>query len=110
MIVLAQKLLCLHLFPECRLVNGYARRLPLCYEDCIATRQLFCVDDWPLLDSDKQRGFYLGSRGHLRMPRCEDLPRIGALGRMGNGNAPTCSHARLTELAPALVTSQFPTF
>ena len=105
-----QKLLCLYAFPECRYVDGIAKRLPLCYEDCIATRQLFCVNDWALLESNKQRGFFIGSRGHFRLHKCEQLPKVGHVGRQNihrNGDhLSTCSRANLTEYAPAEVTSE----
>lgn len=89
-----------------------------CYS--IATRQLFCVEEWAKLESEKERGFFLGSRGHFRLPRCEDLPRMGS--RSGTYfssssfgskqlkdpyglDPPTCSRAQLTQLIPAQVTS-----
>ncbi|EFX80185.1 putative Neurospecific receptor kinase protein [Daphnia pulex] len=111
----AKKLLCLYAFPECHLdEDGFARKLPLCYEDCMATRQLFCVDDWAQLESNKQRGFYLGSRGHFRLPKCEKLPRIGSRsffmssshsGSKYGQDPPSCSRAHLTQLVPAEVTT-----
>lgn len=111
----AKKLLCLYAFPECHLdEDGFARKLPLCYEDCMATRQLFCVDDWAQLESNKQRGFYLGSRGHFRLPKCEKLPRIGSRsffmssshgGSKYGQDPPSCSRGHLTQLVPAEVTT-----
>ena len=82
----------------------------------MATRQLFCVDDWAQLESNKQRGFYLGSRGHFRLPKCEKLPRIGSRsffmssshsGSKYGQDAPSCSRAQLTQLVPAEVTSEY---
>lgn len=103
----------MHAFPECHLgTGGYPRRLPLCYEDCVATRQLFCSNEWALLESNKERGFYVGSRGHFRLPRCEELPRLGGAATgyrpRPHGTAPVCSQARLTQVVPAQVTSAFP--
>jgi hypothetical protein len=82
----------------------------------MATRQLFCVDDWAQLESNKQRGFYLGSRGHFRLPKCEKLPRMGSRsffmssshsGSKYGQDPPSCSRAHLTQLVPAEVTSEF---
>ncbi|XP_057373378.1 tyrosine-protein kinase transmembrane receptor Ror2-like [Daphnia carinata] len=109
----AKKLLCLYAFPECHLdEDGFARKLPLCYEDCMATRQLFCVDDWAQLESNKQRGFYLGSRGHFRLPKCEKLPRMrsrsffmSSSGSKYGQDPPSCSRGHLTQLVPAEVTT-----
>ena len=89
--------------------------LIICALLSMATKQLFCVDDWAQLESNKQRGFYLGSRGHFRLPRCETLPRIGSRssfmasshsGSKYGQDPPSCSRAHLTQLVPAEVTSQ----
>jgi receptor tyrosine kinase len=70
-------------------------RLPLCYEDCIATQQLYCYNDWVLIEEKKQRGLYLKTRGHFRLPECEELPRYNKSAKI-----PTCSYVGLTEINP----------
>lgn len=49
-----QKLLCHFAFPECQLQDGYQVGLPLCREDCVAVRNLFCVNEWLLVEQNKQ--------------------------------------------------------
>lgn len=93
-----QKLLCTYSFPQCQLRNGYAVALPLCAEDCLAVRQLFCYNDWALIEDNKQRGIYFKSRGHFQLPDCESLPIFQGT------NPPACSHAKLTEMKMEEVT------
>ncbi|XP_069694454.1 tyrosine-protein kinase transmembrane receptor Ror2 [Periplaneta americana] len=89
----AEKLLCTYAFPQCQqLRNGYQMGLPLCNEDCVAVRQLFCYNDWALIEDSKQRGIYFKSRGHFQLPDCESLPSFRG------SNPPACSHAKLTEM------------
>jgi len=102
----------------------------------VATRQLFCADDWAQLASEThRRGLYVGSRGHFRLPQCERLPRIGSstffmpssssslsssssslasssssitpFSSGGERERSTCSRAHLTQLIPAQVTSTY---
>lgn len=94
-----QKLLCTYAFPQCHLQNGYPVALPLCQEDCIAVKQLFCFNDWALIEDNKQRGIYFKSRGHFELPQCESLP-------LYNASVPVCSCARLTEMKPDEITSK----
>lgn len=49
-----QRLLCRFAFPECHLEDGYQVGLPLCHEDCVAVRSLFCVNEWLLIEQNKQ--------------------------------------------------------
>jgi len=93
-----QKLLCTYAFPQCQLRNGHAMALPLCAEDCLAVRQLFCYNDWALIEDNKQRGIYFNSRGHFHLPDCESLPSFRGT------NPPACSHAKLTEMKMEEVT------
>lgn len=84
-------MLCMYAFPQCHIVNGYPVGLPLCYEDCVAVRDLFCYNDWALVENNKQHGVYYTSRGHFRLPNCSALPRLSL-------DKPVCSHAKLTDL------------
>lgn len=94
----AQKLLCAYAFPKCKVVNEKVVKLPLCYEDCIAAEKLFCYNDWVLLEQNKQRGKFLKSRGHFRLPECEELPRYNRSSKL-----PACSYVGLTEINQAEV-------
>lgn len=87
----AEKLLCMYAFPQCHIVDGYPVGLKLCYEDCIAVRDLFCYNDWAIIENNKQRGIYFKSRGHFSLPNCSELPRF-------QPDKPVCSHAKLTEM------------
>lgn len=73
--------------------------LPLCYEDCVAVKQLFCYQDWALIEDNKNRGIYFKSRGHFELPDCEKLPKYS----LENGTA-TCTYAGLTEINQSEVT------
>jgi receptor tyrosine kinase len=61
-------------------------------------RQLFCYNDWALIEDNKQRGIYFKSRGHFQLPDCESLPSFGGTNRSA------CSHAKLTEMKTEEVT------
>ncbi|XP_026819617.1 tyrosine-protein kinase transmembrane receptor Ror2-like [Rhopalosiphum maidis] len=61
----AEKLLCLYAFPHCQQDKSY---FPLCYEDCIAVRELFCYKEWALIEANKQRGIFYKSKGHFSLP------------------------------------------
>lgn len=92
----AQKLLCSYAFPKCKVVGDKVVKLPLCYEDCIATEKLFCYNDWVLIEQNKQKGKVLKSRGHFRLPECDELPRFNR-----SSKVPTCSYVGLTEMIQA---------
>lgn len=68
-------------------------RLPLCYEDCVAVHKQFCYNDWVLIEEKKEKGIYFKSRGHFRLPNCEELPRYNKTAKPS-----TCSYVSLTEL------------
>ncbi|XP_066996818.2 tyrosine-protein kinase transmembrane receptor Ror2 [Anabrus simplex] len=94
----AEKLLCTYAFPQCVVQDGEAVGLPLCAEDCVAVRQLFCYNNWALIEDNKQRGIYFKSRGHFQLPVCENLPKFR------DSPTPTCSYARLTEMKSEEIT------
>ncbi|XP_066946462.1 tyrosine-protein kinase transmembrane receptor Ror2-like isoform X3 [Macrobrachium rosenbergii] len=94
----AEKLLCRYAFPECHLEDGYQVGLPLCREDCIAVRSLFCVNEWLLIEQNKQENRVFKSRRHFRLPDCEKLESFG------DGSRRVCSHIGLTSINPDEVT------
>lgn len=55
-----------------------------------------------LLEQNKQRGKYLKSRGHFRLPECEELPRYNRSSKI-----PTCSYVGLTEINQAEISCKF---
>lgn len=87
----ASKLLCAYAFPKCKVIDGLATKMPLCFEDCIAVKQLYCYNYWVLLEEKKTRGVSLKTRGHFRLPDCETLPKY-------NKKFPNCSYVGLTEM------------
>lgn len=94
-----QKLLCAYAFPRCIIKDGRTKMLPLCYEDCVATHQQFCYNDWVLLEEKRDRGIPLKTRGHFRLPDCKSLPRHN-----GSAETSTCSYVGLTEMNPEDIT------
>lgn len=97
-----QKLLCTYAFPQCGMKNGYSIGLPLCYEDCVAVRDLFCYNNWALIELDKQKGKFLKSRGHFSLPNCDTLPKYNF-----DEKTPSCSYARLTEIKKDEITCKW---
>ncbi|XP_056635253.1 tyrosine-protein kinase transmembrane receptor Ror2 [Diorhabda carinulata] len=83
----AEELLCFYAFPDCNV----SKPLPLCHQDCIAVKELFCYKDWALIEDRKDQGIFVKSRGHFRLPDCSILPKY-------NKNSVECSYAGLTEL------------
>ncbi|CAL4093927.1 unnamed protein product, partial [Meganyctiphanes norvegica] len=73
----AEQLLCRFAFPSCYLENGYQTGLPICKEDCIAVRNLFCVNEWLLVQRNKHESKVFKTREHFRLPECEILPNYG---------------------------------
>lgn len=90
----AEKLLCMYAFPQCLIRDIEVVALPICAEDCIAVRQLFCHNDWAYIDEKKKKNISFKSRGHFELPVCEVLPKF----RGSPPESPSCSHARLTEM------------
>lgn len=96
----AEKLLCAFAFPQCIIKqDGTPTKLPLCYEDCVATRQQFCYNDWILIEERKKKGLFLKSRGKFRLPTCDGLPRYNRTAR-----PPNCSYLGLAEMKEDQVT------
>jgi len=96
----AEALLCHYAFPDCKIVSGEASGLPLCYEDCVGLKDHFCYSEWNDLIRKKDRGMIQRSRGHFRLPECEDLPRI----QSNNGNL-TCTRSGITDMRWDLATT-----
>ncbi|XP_022205112.1 tyrosine-protein kinase transmembrane receptor Ror2 [Nilaparvata lugens] len=86
----AERLLCTYAFPLCVIHNNDAIGLPLCYDDCAAVRDSICYNDWARIESNKEQGIFIRSRGHFTLPNCSALPRLSP-------DKKVCSHARITE-------------
>ncbi|XP_055689281.1 tyrosine-protein kinase transmembrane receptor Ror2 [Lutzomyia longipalpis] len=89
----AEKLLCAYAFPQCVVEDGATMKLPLCYEDCVATHLQFCYNDWVLIEEKKLKKIFYKSRGHFRLPQCEELPKFER-----DTKPLTCSYVGLTEM------------
>lgn len=92
----AEVMICHYAFPQCEWRARLAIAKPLCREDCIAVRELFCYNEWAMIEDNKQRGIFFKSRGHFRLPDCDLLPSY-----KDNGQ---CSHAHLTDFQEDEVT------
>lgn len=90
--------MCAYAFPQCIVKNGMPTKLPLCYEDCVATHLQFCYNDWVLIEENKSKGKFIKSRGHFRLPDCSKLPKYEK-----NVKSPKCSYVGLTEMNKELV-------
>ena len=101
--ILLQAMLCHYAFPDCVIKSGDAAGLPLCYEDCVALKQHFCYSEWTNIVKQKERGISLRSRGHFRLPDCENLPRIGVTNN-------TCTKTGITDMRWDLATSEHQNF
>ncbi|KAF6216387.1 hypothetical protein GE061_000729 [Apolygus lucorum] len=86
----AEKLLCAYAFPQCLVKENGTFPLPLCYEECVAVREVFCYSDWALIEANKIRRVYIKSRGHFTLPNCDELPKY-------NNQTPTCSWTKIIE-------------
>lgn len=95
----AEVVLCYYAFPKCEWTDGVARLKPLCREDCIAIKELFCYNEWALVEDNKQRGIFFKSRGHFRLPDCNTLPPLS------KGGKETCSNAQLTDMREDEITT-----
>lgn len=89
----AETLLCHYAFPSCSWSVGQPSLKPLCREDCIAVRDLFCFNEWAMVENNVQKGIYFKSRGHFRLPVCESLPSHG-----NSTTDPPCTHGGLTSV------------
>lgn len=83
----AEHLLCVYAFPDC----SVDKPLPLCYEDCVAVKELFCLKEWALIEDRKAQGLHIKSRGHFRLPNCTVFP-------LYSKDKISCSHTSLTAM------------
>lgn len=88
----AETLLCHYAFPSCSFSVGQPSTKPLCREDCIAVRDLFCYNEWAMVEENGRKGIHFKNRGHFRLPDCESLPSHSNL------TDPPCTHAGLTSI------------
>lgn len=100
--LILQKLLCTYAFPVCGYKNGYEIGLPICYEDCIAVKDLFCYKEWAVVEENKNRQIFIKSRGHFELPNCEKFPKNNF-----NLTSPSCSSAELTEMKKDEITCKY---
>ncbi|KAK9889022.1 hypothetical protein WA026_004308 [Henosepilachna vigintioctopunctata] len=91
----AEVFMCAYSFPECNIYTP----LPLCYEDCIAVKNLFCYKEWAIIEEKKSKGVFFQSRGHFRLPDCDKLPKYVVINKTAS-----CAHTGLTEIKKDEVT------
>lgn len=93
-------MLCAYAFPDCLIESDHTSvRLPLCFEDCMATHFQYCYNDWVLIEEKKVRNIFIKSRGYFRLPNCSTLPHyLNRTAGIINNKPPTCTYIGLTEL------------
>jgi len=57
----------------------------------VAVNLQFCYNDWVLIEENKNKGKFIKSRGHFRLPNCTTLPRY-------DPNEKKCSYIGLVEM------------
>lgn len=73
----ALELMCHFAFPDCQQTEtGAILPMPICREPCLAVKSLFCFRQWAEIEEKKQNGIFFKSRGHLRLPKCENLTSL----------------------------------
>lgn len=85
----AEKFICAYAFPECNIYTP----LPLCHEDCVAVKKLFCYKEWAIIEDKKAKGVFFQSRGHFRLPDCDKLPSYSIVNKSA-----TCVYTGLTDM------------
>lgn len=88
----AETLLCHYAFPGCSFSVGQPSPKPLCKEDCVAVRDLFCYNEWAMAENNNRKGIFFKNRSHFRLPDCDNLPSHG------NQSEAACTHAGLTSI------------
>lgn len=62
-------------------------------ESCLAVKDLFCFDEWLLVQNNRNEGVFFRTRGHFRLPVCEDLPSQ-------HNHSAVCTDAKLFDVKP----------
>ncbi|XP_032062031.1 muscle, skeletal receptor tyrosine-protein kinase isoform X2 [Aythya fuligula] len=72
----AESLLCNYIFQECKPSGAGPAPKPVCRENCLAVKDLYCFKEWLSMEENSQRGIYKPGLMLLALPECNRLPSL----------------------------------
>ncbi|XP_071436642.1 muscle, skeletal receptor tyrosine-protein kinase isoform X2 [Pithys albifrons albifrons] len=72
----AESLLCNYIFQECNASGAGPAPKPLCRENCLAVKDLYCFKEWLSIEENSQKGIYKPGLMLLTLPECNRLPSL----------------------------------
>ncbi|XP_015705378.1 muscle, skeletal receptor tyrosine-protein kinase isoform X2 [Coturnix japonica] len=72
----AESLLCNYIFQECKPSGVGPAPKPICRENCLAVKDLYCFKEWLSMEENSQRGIYKPGLMLLALPECNRLPSL----------------------------------
>ncbi|XP_042685380.1 muscle, skeletal receptor tyrosine-protein kinase isoform X3 [Centrocercus urophasianus] len=72
----AESLLCNYIFQECKPSGVGPTPKPICRENCLAVKDLYCFKEWLSMEENSQRGIYKPGLMLLALPECNRLPSL----------------------------------
>ncbi|XP_038026824.1 muscle, skeletal receptor tyrosine-protein kinase isoform X4 [Anas platyrhynchos] len=71
-----ESLLCNYIFQECKPSGAGPAPKPVCRENCLAVKDLYCFKEWLSMEENSQRGIYKPGLMLLALPECNRLPSL----------------------------------
>ncbi|XP_077027983.1 muscle, skeletal receptor tyrosine-protein kinase isoform X4 [Agelaius phoeniceus] len=81
----AESLLCNYIFQECNPSGAGPAPKPVCRENCLAVKDLYCFKEWLSMEENSQKGIYKPGLMLLTLPECNRLPSL-------HQNPSSCTH------------------
>ncbi|XP_066038488.1 muscle, skeletal receptor tyrosine-protein kinase isoform X2 [Chamaea fasciata] len=81
----AESLLCNYIFQECNPSGAGPAPKPVCRENCLAVKDLYCFKEWLSMEENSQKGIYKPGLMLLTLPECNRLPSL-------HQNPGSCTH------------------
>ncbi|XP_054665975.1 muscle, skeletal receptor tyrosine-protein kinase isoform X2 [Grus americana] len=72
----AESLLCNYIFQECNPSGAGPAPKPVCRENCLAVKDLYCFKEWLSMEENAQKGIYKPGLMLLTLPECNRLPSL----------------------------------
>ncbi|NXD45778.1 MUSK kinase, partial [Copsychus sechellarum] len=72
----AESLLCNYIFQECNPSGAGPGPKPVCRENCLAVKDLYCFKEWLAMEENSQKGIYKPGLMLLTLPECNRLPSL----------------------------------
>ncbi|XP_065517776.1 muscle, skeletal receptor tyrosine-protein kinase isoform X1 [Lathamus discolor] len=72
----AESLLCNYIFQECNPSGAGPAPKPMCRENCLAVKDLYCFKEWLSMEENSQKGIYKPGLILLTLPECNRLPSL----------------------------------